>query len=207
MKKMKFSILLILSFFFFTNPIGAQDYKLAGGLRLGYPVSLSLKYFISGASALEGFLGTRGYSYLAFDYRSTVVGGAYLMHFPLEIDELPGLQWYVGGGASIYLYNYDNGILDKDRVGSSLSIQGYAGVDYSFDDTLLNISIGWPPAIVFRGIGSGLGGDFNLHCTFVPGLIKQYGGILQSLLRTRLPARQMDGQLEVDKVERRVLGE
>lgn len=156
MKKARIALLFSLSFFFFTAESQAQDYTLAGGVRLGYPTSLSLKYFITESSALEGFVGRRGYSYLSFGYRSNVVGGAYLMHFPLEIDELPGLKWYVGAGASMFIYSYDNGIADVDRVDSSLALHAFGGLDYALEDVPINISVDWSPTLIFRGLDSGV---------------------------------------------------
>ena len=162
MKKLPFSFACTFLLFFFCTTSEAQDYKLAGGVRLGYPVSLSLKYFLDDASALEGYLGARRYGYLAStNYRSTVIGGAYLYHFPLDIDELAGLKWYVGGGAALYVWSYDAGIPDDDRINSSISIQGYLGLDYAFDDVPLNLTLDWVPTILLRGLGSGFGADYG----------------------------------------------
>ncbi|MEO1259843.1 MAG: hypothetical protein AAFZ15_13705 [Bacteroidota bacterium] len=139
----------------------AQEYRMAGGLRLGYPVSLSLKLFLNESSAVEAYLGTRGYDYIVYDYRSTVLGGAYLIHKPLDIDGLDGLKWYFGGGAALYFWSYDEGIFDDDRVDTSLALQGYVGLDYSFANTPINISLDWTPTILLRGLGSGFGGDYG----------------------------------------------
>ena len=50
-----FSILSI------TNTV-AQNYKTAVGARIGYPLTLSGKYFINESIALEGNLGLRAFS-------------------------------------------------------------------------------------------------------------------------------------------------
>jgi hypothetical protein len=160
MNKLKITIGFLLSFFFFTTQSQAQDYSLAGGVRLGYPWSLSLKTFIAEGNAIEAFAGSRGFGYIGSGYRSYLVGAAYQLHFPLEIDELPGLYWYVGGGGSMYFYSYRNSFVD-DRVDSSFAIQGYAGLDYAFEDVPLNVSIDWSPTIIFRGFDSGFGGDYG----------------------------------------------
>jgi len=86
-----------------TNTSNAQNYKAAAGLRLGSPWSASLKYFLTEKSAVEVYVGTRGYS----SYRWTNLSGAYLVHNDLDIDGLEGLQWYVGAGLSIFFWSYD----------------------------------------------------------------------------------------------------
>jgi hypothetical protein len=133
-----------------TNYLQAQDYKAAVGARLGYPLSASIKYFISEKSALEGYVGTRGYS----GYRWANVSGAYLFHQPIEgVEEL---KWYVGGGASVYFWTYDFGI--GEGFGStSFGVQGYGGLEYTFEEVPLTISADWVPTIFFNSYASGFG--------------------------------------------------
>ena len=80
-------------------PSAAQSqsgYKSAIGLRFGYPLSVSYKHFISEPGAIEVFAGFRSYSY----YSWFNIGGLYEHHKP--ISSVDGLQWYFGGGASVF---------------------------------------------------------------------------------------------------------
>ncbi|MBK7694421.1 MAG: hypothetical protein IPI30_08860 [Saprospiraceae bacterium] len=101
---MKAKFLTLFVFFLLGSvcTLKAQDYKSAIGARLGYPLSLSYKTFISEKGAIEGILGFRGYSY----YSWITVSALYQHHMPIKSVE--GLNWYVGGGASVFFWNYDN---------------------------------------------------------------------------------------------------
>lgn len=138
----------------------AQPYTTAVGLRLGYPSSITAKHFLSENGALEGYLGTRGYLGL----RWYNLSAAYLHHFPLEIEEIENLNWYVGGGASAFLWSYDLGFYGGGSGFSSttLGVQGYIGLDYTFGDIPLNLTLDWSPTLFvgngyFGGFGAGYG--------------------------------------------------
>ncbi len=111
---MKKSILFTLFLFLLTlSTVEAQSFKNAIGLRLGSPIAVTFKHFLNESSALEAFAGTRSYgydySYYNYDYnriRSWVVGAAYQYHLPINLDFLDGLEYYFGGGASAYFWNY-----------------------------------------------------------------------------------------------------
>lgn len=132
----------------------AQNYTLAGGLRLGYPTSVSLKYFLSESSAVEGYVGTRGFS----NYRWYNVSAAYQYHKP--IDEVDGLQYYFGAGLSVFFWNFDNFFLE-DHSTTTVGIQGYAGLDYTFESIPLALSLDWVPTVFFNGFSSGLAGGYG----------------------------------------------
>lgn len=145
------SILIVL---FFTATIFSQDFDSAAGLRLGYPTSLSYKKFINESSALEGYVGYRGY------YRTRFISfsGAYLIH--KDIEEVDNLQYYFGGGASVYLWSSDFDI----RNTTSLGLQGYLGLSYTFEELPLNLSIDWVPTVFINGLvgyGSGFGAGYG----------------------------------------------
>lgn len=147
MKGMKkiliFSLVLIgLSF-----SVEAQDYQAAAGLRLGYPLSASYKTFLNESSAIEGYVGFRSRS----GFTQLSITGAYQIHTDLQ--DVEGLQWYYGGGASV---NFANSL-------TYLGLHGYLGLSYTFEDTPLNLSVDWVPSIfiggggVFNGFGGGYG--------------------------------------------------
>jgi hypothetical protein len=152
MKQLFFTLLLSLSF----GTIYSQNYKTAAGLRLGYPLSVSYKTFISEPGAIEVFAGYRGFSF----YRWFTVGGLYQHHNPFP--DVEGLRWYYGGGASAFFWSYDDlfvGTTDNSSV--SFGILGNVGLDYRVKDQPLNLSIDWVPAFSFNGYGKGFGAGYG----------------------------------------------
>lgn len=155
--KLKLTFLLGLFLALSSLRTDAQDYKSAIGLRLGYPVSLSYKTFISEPGAIEGVLGFRGYSY----YSWLNLSAFYQHHFP--ITSVDGLKWYVGGGASVYYWNYDNDFYPNNDFNSiSFGIHGVIGLDYKFANIPLNLSLDWIPTVGFGGeFLGGFGGSYG----------------------------------------------
>ena len=137
---------------------GAQT---AVGVRLGSPISLSLKLRPNEAdNAIEVFVGYRSdkVRYLggSYGWTSISVGGLYQIHKDLDIG-IDGLQYYYGGGVSAYLWSYDDGFQDADNYGSvSFGILGNAGLDYTFPNNKFNLSLDWIPR-VFLGSGFNTG--------------------------------------------------
>jgi len=155
--KIKFTFLLGLFLFICASNIKAQDYKSAIGLRLGYPLSLSYKTFISEKGAIEGVLGFRGYTYYSWLNLS-----AFYQHH-MAIPSVERLKWYVGGGASVYYWNYDNDFYpNNDYASLSFGLHGIIGLDYSFDNIPLNLSVDWIPTVVIGGeFLTGFGGSYG----------------------------------------------
>ncbi len=142
-----FSMLFVLAM---ANDLKAQNYQSAVGLRLGYPLALSYKFFISEPAAIELYLGIRGYT----GYSSFNPGAMYLYHFP--INGVDGLNWYVGGGASLYVYNFKDNFC-PECGGLAFGINGALGLDYKFANAPINLSVDWLPTIVIGGDYSGFG--------------------------------------------------
>ena len=143
-------------------------YKSAIGARLGYPLSASYKTFINDSHAVEVYLNFRRWGNILtnnFSYTRVGIGAAYLVHQQLGTNT-PGLQWYWGGGAGVYLYSYpnDNFFNDEDNLG--LGVQGFIGLDYKFEGTPLNISLDWAPTFFIGGYNadfSGIGGSLGVR--------------------------------------------
>jgi hypothetical protein len=137
-------ILLLLSLAFLASSKLAhgQVYRTAIGARLGYPVSASIKHFISEESALEAYAGIRPY-YRYFGVNASL---AYLYHQP--IDAVDNLQWYVGGGGSVFFYNYS---YLNDFASIGFGVNGYLGLDYVIDDYPINLTVDWVPSIFLGG--------------------------------------------------------
>ena len=156
MKNQICKILLLAFLTATTFQLQAQDYKTALGARLGYPLSASIKHFITENHALEGYVGTRWYSH----YRWTNVSGAYLIHFPIEgVDDL---KWYIGAGGSIYFWGFDKGFGDGSR-NTSVGLQGYLGLEYTLAKAPISFSVDWVPTIFLNGYyeSSRFGGGYG----------------------------------------------
>lgn len=150
--RIAFTLLLLAAF----SQVGsAQRYSSAVGARLGYPLSLSYKTFVSESTAVEGILGYRGFS----GYSWITIGAALQKHN--AIGDVDGLAWYYGGGASVFLFNFDNDFFGDNSSTTSFGIQGYLGLDYRFADIPLNLSVDWVPTFFVNGFGSGFGGGYG----------------------------------------------
>lgn len=150
MRKVIFTLALA---FACTAAAYSQDYNSAIGLRLGYPVSLSYKTFISDQGAIEAFVGFRNYT----GYGWFNLGATYQHHWP--ISGVDGLSWFAGGGLSVFFWNYDNGFVGDGNT--SVGILGALGLDYKFDSAPINISLDWLPIFFVNGYGSGFGGGYG----------------------------------------------
>lgn len=140
--------------------INAQDYKTAIGGRLGYPLSASIKHFINESHALEANVGTRGFR----SHRWTNISAAYQIHKSFNTNELPdNLKWYYGFGASVYFWSWTNdySYYRDEYSSSSVGVQGYIGLDYTFDELPLNLTLDWVPSFFVNGFGNGLGAGYG----------------------------------------------
>lgn len=154
MKKTLFVAALFFIFSAFAEEVQAQNYDSAIGLRLGYPSSVSYKMFLNDSHAVEGYVSYRrnsGWSWIG-------ISAAYQVHSP--IDAVDGLQWYWGGGAGAYIWTFNDTSGFYDNYGTtSFGIQGYLGLDYTFANVPINVSIDWVPTYFLNGYGDGFGAD------------------------------------------------
>jgi hypothetical protein len=143
MKKLVLLFFLV-SGFALSSQVQAQDYQSAIGLRLGSPLSASYKFFISEPGAIELYLGFAN----NFGSGSFSIGGMYQHHLPVNISGLEGLNWYFGGGANILFFNCTG-------CGTAFGINGVIGLDYTFEDTPINLSVDYMPNFLITGYGDG----------------------------------------------------
>lgn len=134
----------------------AQDYKSAVGARLGSPLSLSYKTFLSESSAVEAFIGYRSFG---FGYSWINIGAAYQIHN--DISGVDGLKWYYGAGASVFLYSFRNNFVGDNSSSTAIGLQGYLGLDYRLPDAPVNVSLDWVPTFFLSGFGSGFGAGYG----------------------------------------------
>lgn len=152
----KFALLISMLFVLaVANDLKAQDYQSAIGLRLGSPLAVSYKFFISDPGAIELYLGFRSY---AIGYTFLNPGAMYQYHLP--ISGVDGLQWYFGAGASVFLYSYKSNFGPAgDNLG--IGLNGVLGLDYKFTDAPINLSLDWTPTIFISGYLTGFGGGYG----------------------------------------------
>jgi len=152
-----FSTLFILAM---SSHLKAQDYQSSIGLRFGTPISLSYKFFVTEANAIELFAGYRGYSNV---YSWFNIGGLYEVHKPFP--DVDGLHWYYGGGASVMFFSYDYDIYDDGSVGVGLS--GVLGLDYKFANAPFNLSLDIMPTFRIGGWDDGFYAWYALSARYV----------------------------------------
>ncbi|MCB0522541.1 MAG: hypothetical protein H6577_16065 [Lewinellaceae bacterium] len=168
---MKKTTIISVAFLCLCCTLQAQDFKSAVGAKLGAPLAISLKHFFSENMAVDLYAGTQGRHYNAYywdyydrydyryGYRWWTVGANLQYHRPIEInyDLLGNFSYYFGGGAAAYFWNWDYGYYHSDRYSKmSVGIQACGGINYTFDDYPVNVTIEWAPTVFINGFGSGL---------------------------------------------------
>ncbi|MFK7980326.1 MAG: hypothetical protein AB8G86_10120 [Saprospiraceae bacterium] len=159
MKLVKYTT--ILSCFLFSGFLQGQLYDAVAGLRLGAPLSISYKKIINENKALEGYVGTRGKN----GYRFLNISGAYQRIEPIDLGGIEELYYYYGGGASIYFWSFKE---EGNNQSATPGLQGYLGLEYTFSDRPINLTLDWVPTLFLSGHLSGLrGGYLSLGVRYV----------------------------------------
>lgn len=141
MKKIR-AIIAFCGIFMAVSVTHAQEasYQQAAGIKVPFGFGLTYKTFLADTRAVELQAG--------FWQKGFRLSGLYEFHF-YSFDEVPGLAWFVGGGAHIgtwksrYKEEYDSEV--------DFGIDGIIGLDYKFADLPLNLSIDWQPSIALIG--------------------------------------------------------
>jgi hypothetical protein len=134
MKNMKslFKLAILAIFVSLGTNTKAQSYKTSLGLGIDFGtgatmVGPSVKHFFNKSSAIQGDV--------LFGGSSTLIQAFYQYHFPVK--GTPNLNFYVGGGPGIDLYNY----------GSTVSIKPMAGLEYKIKEAPLTFNFDWRPTL------------------------------------------------------------
>lgn len=118
----------------------AQQYGTGVGLRAGVSNGLTVKHFLSERNAIEGILHTR--------WKGLLITGLYEVH--QDIQELPGLRWFYGGGAHIGTWNGNRGNPNWKHPHNGYTVfglDGIIGLDYHFEKAPINLSLDYKPAL------------------------------------------------------------
>ena len=130
-------IILTMTLALFLNTFAsAQDYNTAIGLRLGTSIGVTARHFLGEKSAVEGLLTTR--------WQGLEITGLY--EFSNNAFEVDRLNWYFGFGAHLGFYNGNNTPWGESGTSYAiLGIDGIIGMEYSFIDVPINLSLDWKP--------------------------------------------------------------
>jgi hypothetical protein len=136
-----------------------QDYRTSLGLRAGLPYGLTVKHFLSKTNALEGIL--------ASSWGGFVVTGLYENEH--WTGKYPGLNWFWGFGAHAGFWDTGmNPNVDETYTGSIIGADAIVGLEYTFDEIPLNLSLDLLPTfnlIGYAGWG-GINGAISIRYVF-----------------------------------------
>jgi len=156
---MKRIFLLIVFASFLGSMVYSQDYRTSLGLRGGLPYGLTVKHFLSKTNALEGIL--------ASSWGGFVVTGLYENEH--WTGKYPGLNWFWGFGAHAGFWDTGmNPNVDETYSGSIIGADAIIGLEYTFDEIPLNVSLDLLPTfnlIGYTGWG-GINGAISIRYVF-----------------------------------------
>jgi len=136
-----------------------QDYRTALGLRAGFPYGVTVKHFLNETNAIEGIL--------ASSWGGFVITGLYENEH--WTGQYPGLNWYWGFGAHIGFWDSEyNKYIDDPDVGSVLGADFILGLEYTFDEIPLNLSLDILPSVNLIGVTGwgGIHGGLSIRYVF-----------------------------------------
>jgi len=156
---MKKSFLTVILTFIIVFSAFSQDYKTSLGLRAGVPYGVTIKHFISKYNALEGIMASR--------WSGFVITGLYEKESWLG--KYPSLNWYWGVGAHAGFWDAGmNPNVKSSYVGAVIGADAVLGIEYTFDEIPLNLSLDLLPTvnvIGYTGWG-GINGAISIRYVF-----------------------------------------
>jgi hypothetical protein len=141
---MKKIVMISLIVFCLGSILKAQDYRTGIGLRGGFESGLTVKHFTHEKSALEFILSSR--------WRGFEITGLYEVHN--QFADVERLKWFVGFGAHVGFWNGDYPYKywgDPGKSYTVVGLDGILGLEYSFTEVPINLSLDWKPALNFIG--------------------------------------------------------
>jgi hypothetical protein len=151
-------ILLFLAFYlFFTGAQAQQTYNTALGMRINGGLGVTVKHMLNDKAAIEGILYTR--------WGGLNLTGIYAVHYPVFKE--PGFRFYIGGGSHLGFFDgNENPWWDDNDQHGVWGIDGQIGLEYTFDEIPLNLSLDWKPAINIIGSDDIWYGDAGLSVRY-----------------------------------------
>lgn len=121
-----------------------HPYKVGVGVRLNYGYGLSIKYNMTQKKSVEGIVYTR--------WKGINITGLYEIHAPAF--KTAGWRWYYGMGGHIGVWRNGsryNPWFDSANSYTVIGADGILGLEYTFKEIPLNLSVDWKPAINLIG--------------------------------------------------------
>jgi hypothetical protein len=169
-KKIGLSLLLFLLAFGVSQaqytPVFQTPYKTSIGIRVGGTSGATVKHFFRPATAVEGILGTFGNGF-------SITG---LVEKNAQAFDVPGLNWYYGGGAHIAFYNGNHShwvegrnVHYRDNNDVGVGINGIIGLEYILPDNIpVAFSLDFKPFLEIDSDGDvGVAPDLALGIKFL----------------------------------------
>jgi hypothetical protein len=158
----KAKLLLIIILIVSCLSMKAQSYQTALGVRFGgLSNGITLKHFVSSASALEGIV--------SMGNRTFIVTGLYELHSSVDNSKL--FKFYYGAGAHIGFfqdggyYNYYNHYYYTNQT--VVGIDGIIGLGYKFNTAPINVGMDFKPFMDFNtGSNFYFDGGLSIRYTF-----------------------------------------
>jgi hypothetical protein len=129
---------------------GQIAYEKSAGIKLGYGLGITGKYAMYNDDAIEVIINIDNESERQFDYTSIRFTGLYEIYNDLSY-VTDGLTWYFGAGPHLGFLGGDYEDVDSDFASLYLGLTLVGGLDYSFRDTPINLSLDWTPRINILG--------------------------------------------------------
>ncbi|MCL1937733.1 MAG: hypothetical protein FWF52_04975 [Candidatus Azobacteroides sp.] len=140
--------------------VNAQDYNSSLGLRLGRPLGLSYKKFVSPSNAFEVIADLD-----IFQKHTTKISGSGFYLWQWNLADVPKLSWFVGPGASAGVFvTKVNSTTTSDF---NVSLDGLIGLEYKIPKAPLALSADFGPRFYFmHDAGFYWGGALTVRYTF-----------------------------------------
>jgi hypothetical protein len=136
MKKKALFILAAMMLCFCAYAQGINGYRQAIGIRGGWGAEISYQRYVAPENRFEGTIGINRFGFS--------VEGVYQWMYDIAADVPGELKWYAGGGAGLGAWS------NKDfNTGFSAGILGQAGIEYSFANVPLMLSVDYRPGFYF----------------------------------------------------------
>mgnify|MGYP004570521747 CR=1 FL=1 len=132
MKKLLLAITILL---LTATAANAQVYGNSIGLRIGNGAELSYQHATSNLNRFEIDLGLEGFS---FD--NINLAGLYQIIYP--ISDVPGMNWYVGYGAGLGIFNGFKNF--------AVGVLGNIGIEYNVGSAPISFSLDWRPGLYYK---------------------------------------------------------
>ena len=158
MKKIVVACIIVFCFAITGN---SQDYNTGVGIRGGFESGLSIKYFTAEKTAFEFILASR--------WKGFEATGLYEIHN--RAFDTDRLRWYFGLGGHIGFWNGDYTYNKWGAQGTKytvVGVDGILGLEYSFTEVPVNISLDWKPAanlVGYQGLWAD-GGALSIRYIF-----------------------------------------